>query len=455
MSKAVQTFNFGAFLEKEKLKSSGSNFTDWHRNLRILLTGCKKSYVLDKPLGDAPAEDATEDDKNVYGSRSDDYIIVRCGILQSLEADLQKRFENHGAYEMVEELKTMFQTQDRAERYEISEKFFTCKMEEHSSVSEHAIKMTCYTQRLEQLGCKIPDELKTDRVLQSLPPSYNGFVLNYNMQGMKKSIPDLFAMLKIAEVDIKKEHQVLMVNKTTSFKKGKGKKGSSKKGGKPVAALVKKPKSGPKPDTECFYCKGTGHWKRNCPKYLADKKAGNVKKGICDIHVIDVYLTSARSSAWVFDTGSVANICNSKQELRNSRRLAKDEVTMRVGNGSKVDVIAIGTLPLRLPSGLVLNLNNCYLVPALSMNIISGSCLCNNGYSFKSENNGCSIYMSNIFYGHAPIVNGLFLLNHDSSDTHVHNINAKIFKTNDDNSTYLWHCRLGSYWYKAYEETPH
>ena len=91
--------------------------------------------------------------------------------------------------------------------------------------------------------------------------------------------------------------------------------------------------------------------------------------------VIDVYLTSARSSAWVFDTGSVSNICNSKQGLQNRRRLARDEVTMRVGNGSKVDVIAVGTLPLRLPSGLVLNLNNCYLVPALSMNIISGSCL--------------------------------------------------------------------------------
>ena len=92
-------------------------------------------------------------------------------------------------------------------------------------------------------------------------------------------------------------------------------------------------------------------------------------------HVIDVYLTSAHSSTWVFDTGSVANICNSKQELRNKRRLAKDEVTMRVGNGSKVDVIAVGTLPPHLPSGLVLNLNNCYLVHALSMNIISRSCL--------------------------------------------------------------------------------
>ena len=80
---------------------------------------------------------------------------------------------------------------------------------------------------------------------------------------------------------------------------------------------------------------------------------------------------------------------------------------MRVGNGSKVDVIAVDTLPLHLPSGLVLNLNNCYLVPALSMNIISGSCLMQNGYSFKSENNGCSIYVNDIFYGHAPNVSGL------------------------------------------------
>ena len=107
----------------------------------------------------------------------------------------------------------------------------------------------------------------------------------------------------------------------------------------------------------------TGHLKRNCPKYLADKKDGKVK-GIFDIRVIDVYLTNAHSSAWVFDTGFVAHICNSKQELRNKRRLEKDEVTMSVGNGSKVDAIVVGTVSLELPSGLVMNLNNCYLVPA-------------------------------------------------------------------------------------------
>ncbi len=118
---------------------------------------------------------------------------------------------------------------------------------------------------------------------------------------------ELFAMLKAAEVEIKKEHQVLMVNKTTSFKKkGKGKKGNFKKNGKQVAAQVKKPKSGPKPETKCFYYKGTGHWKRNCPKYLADKKDGKVNICIFDIHVIDVYFTSVYSNPSVFDTGSVA-----------------------------------------------------------------------------------------------------------------------------------------------------
>ena len=87
-----------------------------------------------------------------------------------------------------------------------------------------------------------------------------------------------------------------------------------------------------------------------------------MKKGIFDLHVIDVFLANALSSTWILDTGSVAHICNSKQELWNKRRLAKDEVMMCVGNGSKVDVIAVGTIPQHLTSGLVLDHNNCYLV---------------------------------------------------------------------------------------------
>ena len=48
--------------------------------------------------------------------------------------------------------------------------------------------------------------------------------MNYNMQGMEKTIPELFAMLKVVEVEIKKEHQVLMIKQDHWFQeKGKGK----------------------------------------------------------------------------------------------------------------------------------------------------------------------------------------------------------------------------------------
>ena len=38
--------NFNAFLEKTKLKDDGSNYTDWVRNLMIILIATKKDYVL-------------------------------------------------------------------------------------------------------------------------------------------------------------------------------------------------------------------------------------------------------------------------------------------------------------------------------------------------------------------------------------------------------------------------
>ena len=73
-----------------------------------------------------------------------------------------------------------------------------------------------------------------------------------------------------------------MVSKTTSFEKGKGKKGYLMNG-KPVAILVKKPKVEPKPRLSASIM-----WerslKRNYPSYLVDEKAGKVDKSILDIH---------------------------------------------------------------------------------------------------------------------------------------------------------------------------
>src|SRR4051812_43874207 len=161
----------------------------------------------------------------------------------------------------MRELKMIFDTHAAVESYEASENFFSCMMEEHSSVSEHVLRISGYAEKLLALGISIPIELGIHRVLKSLPPSYKSFVMNYNMQGIKKSLPELLSMLKTAEVEIKKEHQVFMVNKTTSFKKKGKSKGKFKKDDKSAANSEKKTKAGAKPDTEYFYYKGTTHWK--------------------------------------------------------------------------------------------------------------------------------------------------------------------------------------------------
>ena len=50
-------------------------------------------------------------------------------------------------------------------------------------------------------------------------------MMNYNISGIDMMILEVFTIFDTAKVEIKKEHQLLMVSETTSFKKGKGKKG--------------------------------------------------------------------------------------------------------------------------------------------------------------------------------------------------------------------------------------
>src|SRR5215216_498409 len=104
MARATVPLKFNAFLEKAKSKYDGRNYTDWVRNLRIILIAAQKNYVLDAPLGERPAAGADADVLNVWQARSDDYLIVQCAMLYDLESGLQRHFEHHGVYEMFQEL---------------------------------------------------------------------------------------------------------------------------------------------------------------------------------------------------------------------------------------------------------------------------------------------------------------------------------------------------------------
>ena len=86
-------------------------------------------------------------------------------MLYGLEPGLQKCFKRHEAYEIFQEVKLVFQTHARVKRYETSDKYFSYKMEENSSTSEHVLRMSEYYNRLNQVGVNLPDKIVIDRIL--------------------------------------------------------------------------------------------------------------------------------------------------------------------------------------------------------------------------------------------------------------------------------------------------
>ncbi|KAK8696645.1 hypothetical protein V6N13_001777 [Hibiscus sabdariffa] len=367
-------------------------------------------------------------------------VDVGCLMPATMDSELQKQHENMVAYEMIQNLKEIYEGQARHERYETSKALFQCKMTEGTPVGAHVIKMMGYVQTLEKLGFPLKNELATDLIPQSLSGSFKPFVLNFNMNEINKTLPQLLGMLRTTERVMKKDgsKSVLLVREA----KGNGKKVAKSKGSGKTKAKGKnvlKPKGTISKDGKCFHCNKSGHWKRNCPVYLEDvKKAKAVGASVSGIYVIDVNMSI--SSSWVLDTGCGSHICTSVPGLHMRRNEAKGDVDLRVGNGARVAALAVGTYVLSLPSGLVLNLENCYFVPSLTKNIISVSCLDKIGFEIIIKNNCCSFYLNNLFYGSAQLINGLYILNQENK---IFNINTKRSKTNDSNQTYLWHCHLG------------
>ena len=423
-------------LEKDKL--NGLNFLDWHRNLRIVLKQERKLYALENEVPPEPAANASRADKDAYKKHFDDSIDVACLMLATMTPELQKQHEEFVAFDMIEHLKQLYQGQARQERYDTSKALFRCKMAEGTPVGTHVLKMIGYIESLSKLGFPLSQELATDVILQSLPDSYSQFVVNFNMNEFDKTLPQLLSMLRTAEGNMQQpgSKQVLMVRNNKGKRKEHPK--DKIKGKRHQATHVAKQVGKPR-ESQCFQCGKTGHWKRNCPDYLAEVRKGKAS-GTCasGIYVIDINIST--STSWVLDTGCGSHICTSVQGLQRSRTLAKNDVDLRVGNGARVAALAVGTRILSLPSGLDLILEDCYVVPSLTKNIISVSCLDKMGFELIIKNKCCSFYLNGIFYGSAQLINGLYILDQEAP---IYNINTKRSKTNDSNQTYLWHCRLG------------
>ena len=226
----VTTFPLGSLLVTEKLLASGDNFVAWFRNINNVLKNNGMDYVLMQPLGELH-DNATEDETYVHQSKSDAQITVQCGMLASMDSELQKRFEDRTPYHMVQELKLAFQKQISEERFKLSKTLFNRKMPEGGSVTQHVLRLSVCAKELEILGYPVHQQLYIDLVLSSLPPSFDNFVKACHVDEKCWSMDDLFEMLKKVSIELsmKKTGKELPVKKTTNFKK-KGKKKNKSKG---------------------------------------------------------------------------------------------------------------------------------------------------------------------------------------------------------------------------------
>nr|GEV69185.1 hypothetical protein [Tanacetum cinerariifolium] len=140
-------------LHAEKL--TGSNFTNWHRNLRIVLRYEKKLKFMEQPM--APAPD-----------------------LETADLDTIDKY-----YESIN-----IEKEAKQELFEIVKAFHACKQEDGQSVSSYLLKMKSYLDTFECLGYDMPNELGVSLILNSLNKDYDQFVQNYNMHNMGKTIDE-------------------------------------------------------------------------------------------------------------------------------------------------------------------------------------------------------------------------------------------------------------------------
>ncbi|KAL6346158.1 hypothetical protein AAG906_027888 [Vitis piasezkii] len=222
-------------------KLEGPNYVDWKRNLDIFLLEEYK-FVLNEVC-------------SPKWVKADE--MARCYILASMSNVLQHQHQKMDtAYDILENLKEMFGDQTSAARQNALREILTSKMEEGTQVRTHVLKMMSLLNDMEVLGAEVDKATQIEMVLNTLPPSFQQFRLNYNMNKMDFTLSKLLNELVAAETIIKQGAApvVLNIERASSSVQKKGKKKKNVKpnnngAAKGVNGVVKKPKG------KCFHCK--------------------------------------------------------------------------------------------------------------------------------------------------------------------------------------------------------
>ncbi|KAL0386219.1 UNVERIFIED_CONTAM: Retrovirus-related Pol polyprotein from transposon RE2 [Sesamum radiatum] len=314
-------------------------------------------------------EGSSLEERLTFEKWHEDNRKVRSIILISMTNEIQKQYDRlEDVPSIMLCMKDVYAVPDRHIRYAATKTFFGIKMTEGSSMHNHGVKMLSLLEKLEYLKAGLNNDTYIDVILQSLPPSCDPFIVNYNMNGLEKSIHESINMLVQYEATTHKSEPTVLVGEV-STSKGKG--------------------------------KGVRRWKR--------------KKG---------------KGTAVTATAEV---------LERSRRLSKDEMILRLGDGKAVAAEAVGCLRLVISNHIRIDLKDCYFVPSMVKNIISIPMLDNEGFKFLINKSCFYLVFDDVFHLLGTLVNGLYILQQSNL------IMTAQHKRKVDNhkNTQIWHARLG------------
>ncbi|GKF64680.1 zinc finger, CCHC-type containing protein, partial [Tanacetum coccineum] len=195
----------------------------------------------------------------------------------------------------------------------------------------------------------------------------------------------------------------------------------------------------PAKDVICHQCGEVGHWRRNCPVYLAEllkKKKLSQEASTSGIFTIKLY--SFPSTSWVYNAGCGTHICITSQGLRGSKKLKPGALSLYVGDGHRAAVEAIGEFHLCLPSRLVLILHNCHYAPSITRGIISFLRLYKDGFVNRFENdNTILVSRNNLVYFNAIPRDAIYeidLSSYNTNDSSMYAVSNKRAKLNLDST---------------------
>ncbi|GJR09747.1 zinc finger, CCHC-type containing protein [Tanacetum coccineum] len=169
MTLPVQNINHSAFrsmFEKEKL--TGNNFNEWFARLKLVLRVEKKMHVIEQPLPPAPEPVTEPNVVDQWTTLYDAHTEIACLMLGSMTPELHRQFELYYPFDMIHELRSMFEKQAGVEKFDLIQSFHACKQEEGKPVADYVLKMKGYVEQLERLGYMLPQDISVGLILNCL-----------------------------------------------------------------------------------------------------------------------------------------------------------------------------------------------------------------------------------------------------------------------------------------------